>query len=53
MQWRRQTCPQTTRSSLGWHLAPAWEGVKEGFLEEGISKLDLEDEEAVKKESSP
>lgn len=41
------------RRRLGWHLVPAWEGVKEGFLEEGISKLDLEDEEAVKKESSP
>lgn len=45
--------PESTGSGLGCHPTPAWEGVKEGFLEEGLSNLHLEDEEAVRKESSP
>lgn len=45
--------PESAGLRLGCHLSPAWEGVKESFLEEGLSKLDLEDEEAVRKESSP
>lgn len=50
VQWGRHTCPWTTQSRPGrdkeaqrWHLASACEGVREGFLEEGTSKM--EDEE--------
>lgn len=62
VQWGKQTYPWTTWSRSGrdkeaqrGHLAPAREGVREGFLEEGKFRLALEHEEldsrAVKKES--
>lgn len=63
VQWRRQTCPQTTKSRLDLDkeaqrecLSPAWEEVREGFLEEGTLKMHLEDKKVhsrmVKKENS-
>lgn len=57
VQRGRQTCTWTTQSrsgrdkeAQGRHLASVWQGVREGFLEEGTSKLDLEDEEVHSRE---